>query len=152
MNTKSLLAAILVTGSITLAVAGSEPAAAATLCVNPGKTGCFTPKRGARHGSRLEASVQPARVGNQPGDRRTQGNPRLLTWIELADLTLFLYPGEAARRQRPGGSSLFPASAACDVLQKMYVLCAIVAKFDSCHKENGSYCDPVSKRSQTFCV
>jgi parallel beta-helix repeat protein len=42
MNTKSLLAAMLVTGSVTLAVAGSQPTAAATLCVNPGKTGCFT--------------------------------------------------------------------------------------------------------------
>ena len=42
MNTKSLLAALLVTGSVTLVVADSRPVAAATLCVNPGgKGGCF---------------------------------------------------------------------------------------------------------------
>ena len=29
------------------------------------------------------------------------------------------------------------------VPQKRYVLCAIVAKFCLCHKENGSWCDPV---------
>jgi len=36
------------------------------------------PKRRAQYGTRVEAIIQPARVGNQPGDRRTQGNPRLL--------------------------------------------------------------------------
>src|SRR5215469_14770811 len=36
------------------------------------------PKRRAQHGTRVEAIVEPARVGNQPGDRCTQGNPRLL--------------------------------------------------------------------------
>jgi parallel beta-helix repeat protein len=42
MNIKSLLAALLVTGSVTLGIAGFQPAGAATLCVNPGgKGGCF---------------------------------------------------------------------------------------------------------------
>ena len=35
-------------------------------------------QRDAQQGTRVEAIGRPTRVGNQPGDRRAQGNPHLL--------------------------------------------------------------------------